>query len=188
MTGALKVFGGALAVVVLLFVGLYAYRSLMRWNGRTPEGYQVLTAVPGSPGFEPSPMPSAPVLENQATSDLAVNFGYRIESVPYSYSLVLSFAPQQDKGHATATVRHAKQTASVQVPVVRRWDEPRHAYAVALENRFDLHPAVPSLCIKAVIGPSLAGYDLKDASICVAQRDAAGSCRPQTLACGQIRQ
>ena len=74
---------------------------------------------------------------------------------------------------------------------MRRFDEPRHAYAVALSGSFGAPsrggPVVPALCIKAVIGPSKADYDLTGASICVAQRDAAGECHPETLACGLIR-
>ena len=86
------------------------------------------------------------------------------------------------------TVRHSNRSASVESVAVRRWDEPRKAYSVALQNRFDLEPSVPALCIKAVIGPDEASYDLKNGSLCIAERDGNGTCHPETLACGLIRQ
>ena len=188
MSRPLKLIGGAAVLLILLVAGRYAYRVLMLWDGRTPEGYQMLTALPDTPGFEPKIMPAGPVLDNQSTTDLAVNFGYNVGHIPYSYSLALAFPPSSDTGHATLTVRHATRSASVETDVSRRWDEPRKAYAVALTGTFAIDPAVPSLCIKAVIGPSQKNYDLKEASLCVAQRDTAGTCHPETLACGRIRQ
>lgn len=188
MPRSLKLIGGVLALVVILVAGLYAYRSIMLWDGRTPEGYQMLTVVPNAAGFEPASLPSGPVLENQSTSDLALNFGYKVGGIPYSYSLVLTFPAKADQGHATVTVRHATRSASVESSAVRRWDAPRKAFAVALEGGFDKEPNAPALCIKAVIGPSQTSYDLKDGSVCIAQRDTAGGCHPETLACGLIRQ
>lgn len=188
MTSPLKLIVGALALVLVLVAGLYGYRSVMLWNGRTPEGYQMLTSVPNAAGFEPAALPKDPVLENQSTSDLAVNFGYKVGGIPYSYSMVLTFPAKSAEGHATVTVRHATRTASVETNALRRWDEPRKAYSVALQDRFDIDPAVPALCIKAVIGPNNDSYDLKDGSVCIAQRDANGGCHPETLACGLIRQ
>ena len=187
MSRPFKLIGGAIALVVLLVAGLYAYRSLMLYEGRTPEGYQMLTAMPGAASFEPQALPQGPVLENQSPRDLAVNFGYKVGGIPYSYSVALSFPDKGNAGKATVTVRHATRDASVESPALRRWDEPRKAYEVALADRFEIEPAVPALCIKAVIGPDPANYDLKDASICIAQRDAAGTCHPETLACGLIR-
>ena len=188
MSRILSLIGGLVVLMVVLVAGLYAYRSLMLYDGRTPEGYQMLTVLPRSESFEPATLPSAPVLANQSTSDLAVNFGYKVGGIPYSYSLELAFPPKSDAGEAKVTVRHATRNATVETAAIRRWDEPRQAYAVALQDRFDVEPAVPALCIKAVIGPSQTGYDLKGASLCIAQRDVRGTCHPETLACGLIRQ
>ena len=180
--------GGLTALLVVLVAGRYAYRTLMLWDGRTPEGYQMLTAMPGASGFEPKALPAGPRLENQSTTDLAVNFGYKVGDTPYSYSLVLRFPQGANDGQATLTVRHATRSASLDAAAVRRWDEPRKAFSVALTDTFAVQPAVPALCLKAVIGPRQAGYDLKDASLCIAQRDGSGACHLETLACGLIRQ
>ncbi len=182
--GLVGVVALAVAVVVL---GLFAYGALMRWSGRTSEGYQILTAVPGASGFEPARLPAGPVLESQSSRDLAVNFGYRAGGIAHAYSLVLDFPPDVEEGQATLVARFAGRSATSEAPAVRRYDEPRHAYAVALHGSFGDGPGVPALCVKAVIGPSKGAYDLADASICVAQRDAAGQCHPETLACGLIR-
>lgn len=187
MSRPFKLIGGLVALVLVLMAGLYGYRSLMLYEGRTPEGYQLLTPMPGVEGFEPKAMPPGPTLTNQSASTLAVNFGYKVGNIPYSYSLALTFPDGSTSGHATMTVRHANRDASVEASTVRRWDEPRKAYIVALQDRFDIEPAVPALCVKAVIGPQASSYDLRDASICVAQRDAGGNCHPETLACGLIR-
>ena len=187
MSRPFKLIGGAIALVLLLVGGLYAYRSLMLYEGRTPEGYELLTAMPTAGSFEPQTLPQDPVLGNQSPRDLAVNFGYKVGGIPYSYSVALKFPESGDDGQATVTVRHANREVSVETNVSRRWDEPRKAYAVALQEKFDIQPAVPALCIKAVIGPQAKSYDLHDASICVAQRDVTGACHPETLACGQIR-
>jgi hypothetical protein len=187
MSRPFKLIGGAVALLILLVGGLYAYRSLMLWDGRTPEGYELLAAMPGSAGFEPKTLPVGPVLENQSAGDLAVNFGYKVGGISYSYSLALAFPGDGAQGTATLVARHATRSANLDVPVTRRWDEPRKAYQVALAGRFDIEPAVPALCVKAVVGPSLKGFDTKDASLCVAQRDVKGECHPETLACGLIR-
>jgi hypothetical protein len=187
MSRLLKLVGSLVLLVVVLASALYAYRSLMLFEGRTPEGYQLLTAVPGSDGFEPKVLPKEPVLENQAVGSLAFNFGYKVGNTPYSYSVALNFPGQGETGKATVTVRHGTRDASVETNVVRRWDEPRQAYSIALQDKFDVEPAVPSLCIKAVIGPNTANYDLNSASVCIAQRDVSGNCHPETLACGLIR-
>ena len=188
MTGLFKVIAGVVLAVAVLIGGLYALRSMMSFNGRTPEGYKLLASVPGAAGFEPETSPATPVLENESTSDLAVNFGYRVADISYSYSLDLAFPDRGEQGHAKLIARHATRSATLDVPVTRRWDAPRGAYQVAVQDRFDIEPPVPALCLKAVIGPSLATYDLKAASICIAQRDSKGDCHPETLACGQIRQ
>ena len=187
MTRVFKLVVGAGALAAVLVGGLYGYRSLMLYDGRTPEGYPLLAAVTGGESFEPPTRPTAPVLENQSTGDLAVNFGYRVADISYSYSLALAFPNGSEQGQAKLIARHDTRSATLDVPVVRRWDEPRHAYEVALADRFAIDPAVPALCLKAVIGPSLATYDLKDASLCIAQRDSGGGCHPETLACGAIR-
>ncbi len=187
MTKVLKAAVGVGALLLVLVGGLFGYRSLMLYDGRTPEGYPLLTAIEGSEGFEPSTLPAKPVLANQSPSDLAVNFGYRVADISYSYSLALAFPKGAEQGEAKLIARHGTRSATVDLPVTRRWDEPRHAYAVALADRFAIDPAVPALCVKAVIGPNLATYDLKDATLCIAQRDNGGGCHPETLACGAIR-
>ena len=180
--GPLIVAGG---VAVLVAVG--AFFLLTRPSGRTPEGDLLLTAVPDAGSFSPRDLPAAPVLVDTSARDLAVGFGYRVAGTSYAYSLSLRFPPQGDAGTATVTARHAGKTATATTPALRLWDAPADAYAVALEDKFDMDPAVPSLCIKAVIGPSTTGYDLSHASLCVAQRDGTGVCHAETLACGQIR-
>lgn len=187
MAQPFKLIVGACALVVLMIGGLYAYRSLMVYEGRTPEGYQLLTVVPGASGFEPKALPAGPILENQSAGDLAVNFGYEVAGVPYSYSLALVLPAKSERGRATLTVRHSTRSASIEADVVRRWDEPRKAYAIALQDDFHTEPSVPSLCLKAVLGPSNTRYDLRAGSLCIAQRDGYGLCHPETLACGQIR-
>ena len=180
----------ALAVAIVT-AGLVGYGALMRWSGRTPEGYQILTAVPGAAGFEPAKLPAGPVLESQSSRDLALNFGYRAGGVAHAYSLVLDFPRDAEEGQATLIARIAGRSLTSESAAVRRFDGPRHSYAVAMSGSFGdasrEGPVAPALCIKAVIGPSKADYDLADASICVAQRDPAGECRPETLACGLIR-
>ncbi len=187
MTRAFKVVVGAGVLLIVLVGGVAGYRSLMFRDGRTPEGYPLLAAVAGSESFEPPSVPTEPVLENQSPSGLAVNFGYRVADISYAYSLALAFPDGGEQGRAKLVARHDTRSATLDVPVTRRWDEPRHAYEVALAERFAIEPAVPALCIKAVIGPNLASYDLKDATLCIAQRDTRGGCHPETLACGAIR-
>ena len=188
MTRALKLAIALGALVVVLVAGIYGYRALMLSQGRTPEGYLLLTSMPGAVSFAPANPPAEPVLRNQSEDKLAVAFGYRVAGISYSYALSLDFPPNSDEGKATVVARHASREGSTQTATARLWDAPRDAYAVALEDTFDIDPAVPSLCIKAVIGPKREGYDLAHASICVAQRDGKGNCHPETLACGQIRQ
>ena len=187
MNSALKLVGGLVALVVVLVAGLYGYRALMLSQGRTPEGYPLLTALPGAASFAPVEMPAHPVLENNSPDNLVVDFGYRVGGISYSYSLALAFPPDGDQGKAIVTARHASRSGTVEAATTRLWDAPREAYAVALKDSFDIDPAVPSLCIKALIGPRRTSYDLARASLCVAQRDGKGNCHPETLACGQIR-
>ena len=188
MTRALKLAVGLGALVVVLVAGLYGYRALMLSQGRTPEGYALLTAMPGAGSFAPPILPTGPVLENQSADKLAVDFGYRVAGISYSYALSLDFPPDADQGTAAVLARHASREGRAEASATRFWDAPRDAYAVALQDTFDIDPAVPSLCIKAVIGPKRSGYDLSHASICVAQRDGKGNCHPETLACGLIRE
>ena len=178
----------ALAVLVLILVagGLVAWRTIVRGRN-TPEGYALLTPVPGSAGFEPRKRPSGPALKNTGPSALKVDFGYEVGGTPYGYSLALAFAPGASEGRATVTVHRDGHDASTEGAAARRWDEPRKGYAVALSDKFMISPPVPALCIKAVLGPDLARYDLDDATLCVAQRDGGGACHPETLACGLLR-
>lgn len=187
MIRPVKLIGGLAVLVVVLTLGLYLSRSLSLFEGRTPEGVALLSPVQGASGFEPSAVPKEPTLRNQSEKDLAVDFGYVAGGIPYTYALRLKFPDGGDKGRAVVTVRHAAREASVSSEVSRRWDAPRQAFSIALQERFETEPAVPSLCIKAVIGPQTKGYDLRAGSICVAQRDTEGACHPETLACGQIR-
>ena len=187
MPRALKLAVGVGVLVVVLVVGLYGYRALMLSQGKTPEGYPLLTSMPGAVSFAPEPLPADPVLVNQSDGKFAVAFGYRVAGISYSYALSLDFPPDADQGTATVVARHSSREGSAETSVTRFWDAPRDAYAVALQDTFDIDPAVPSLCIKALIGPKRTGYDLSHASICVAQRDGKGNCHPETLACGQIR-
>ena len=188
MTRALKLAITLGVLVVVLVAGLWGYRALMFSQGRTPEGYQLLTSLPGAISFEPAKPPAEPVLTNQSDDKLAVAFGYRVAGISYSYALSLDFPPEADQGKATVVARHSSREGSTETSVTRFWDAPRDAYAVALQDTFDIDPAVPSLCIKALIGPKRTGYDLSHASVCVAQRDGKGNCHPETLACGQIRE
>ena len=188
MNRSLKLIGGACALAVLLVAWRVGYRAFVQSQGRTPEGYLLLTAIPDASGFEPKDLPSGPILSNQSASDVAVNFGYKVGGIPYSYSLSLAFPPKAEAGNATLTARHGGRDASVDTPAIRRWDAPRKAFSTALEARVDPRPAVPALCIKTVLGPSDTSFELEGASICIAQRDATGACHPETLACGLIRQ
>ena len=180
----------ALVVLVLILVvgALVAWRFAGRGTGTTPEGFALLTPVPGATGFEPKDRPTGPELRNHAPGSLAVDFGYKVGGVPYAYSLALTFAPGAEQGRVTVTVHRDGRTASTDSEASRRFDEPRHAYSVALSTRFMISPPVPALCIKAVLGPDLARYDLAEGTLCVAQRDADGTCHPETLACGLLRQ
>ena len=175
---------GGLAALLVVVVGGYL---LIHPAGRTPEGDPLLTAIPNAASFSPRELPGAPVLVAAPGPDLAVAFGYRVAGTSYSYTLTLHFSTDAEAGTATVTARHADANASSETPALRLWDAPRNAYAVALQDKFDMSPGVPALCLKALIGPEKTRYDLKDASICVAQRDGGGNCHPETLACGQIR-
>ena len=186
MSRTLKTVALVVLVVILIVGGLIAWRVVVR-SLRTPEGFALLTPVPGSIGFEPKHRPRGPVLRNQAPGSLAVDFGYKVGGVPYGYSLALTFAPGAEQGRAVVTVHHDGRTASTDSAATRRFDEPRKAYSVALSTKFMISPPVPALCIKAVVGPDLARYDLADGTLCVAQRDADGTCHPETLACGVLR-
>ncbi len=186
MSRSLKTVALALLVVILIVGGLVAWRVVVRGT-RSPEGFTLLTPVPGATGFEPKDRPSGPVLRNRAPGSLAVDFGYKVGGVPYGYSLALTFAPGREQGRAVVTVHRDGRTASTDSEATRRYDEPRKAYSVALSDKFMISPPVPALCIKAVVGPALARYDLADGTLCVAQRGADDTCHPETLACGVLR-
>ena len=187
MSRTLKIAAFAVLVLLLIVGSLVASRIVRRGARNTPEGYAMLTPVPGATGFEPKDRPSGPVLPNRAPGSLAVEFGYKVGGVSYGYALALAFAPGAEQGRASVTVHHEGHTASTDSEETRRFDEPRKAYSVAVSDKFMISPPVPALCIKAVIGPDLARYDLADGTICVAQRDANGTCHPETLACGLLR-
>ncbi len=187
MSRTLKTVAFVVLALILFVGGLIAWRIMVHATGTTSEGFAMLTPVPGAAGFEPKDRPSGPVLQNHTPGSLAVDFGYKVGGVAYGYSLALTFAPGAEQGRAAIAVHHDGRTASTDSEAVRRYDEPRKAYAVALSDRFMISPPVPALCIKAVVGPDLARYDLADGTICVAQRDAGGACHPETLACGLLR-
>ena len=187
MPRTLKTVAVVVLALILVVGGLVAWRIVVRGTRSTPEGFAMLTPVPGATGFEPRDRPSGPVLQNRDPGSLAVDFGYKVGGVPYGYSLALTFAPGAEQGRASIAVHHDGRTASTDSEAVRRYDEPRKAYAVALSDKFMISPPVPALCIKAVVGPDLTRYDLADGTICVAQRDAGGACHPETLACGLLR-
>ena len=172
-----------LLLVLVLVVGWVTWRTI--FEGRDQAGASTLTPIPGAIGFEPRDRPSGPILRSKA--GVGVDFGYKVGGTLYAYSLALAFPAGAEQGRATLVVRHDGRDASTETEAVRRWDEPRKAYAVALADKFMISPPVPSLCIKAVIGPSLERYDLADGTLCVAQRDASGTCHPETLACGLLR-
>lgn len=184
MTRPLKILALAVLVLVGTVIVLEAYRLT---SGSRPQSHAALTPMPGASGFEPKEPPSGPMLRNKAPGALDVDFAYVVGGTSYDYALALSFAPGATQGKATVRVLRGENAASTESDAVRRWDEPRHAYAVALADKFTISPPVPSLCIKAVVGPDLARFDLADGTICVAQRGTDGSCHPETLACGLLR-
>lgn len=187
MSRSLKTLAVVVLVAILVVGGLVAWRIVARATRSTPDGFALLTPVPGATGFEPEHRPSGPVLRNRAPGALAVDFGYKVGDIAYGYSLTLAFQPGAEQGRATVTVHHDGHTASTDSEATRRFDAPRQAYAVALADKFMISPPVPALCIKLTTGPDLARYDLADGTICVAQRGADGSCHPETLACGLLR-
>lgn len=182
-----KVAAGVLLTAILLAGGLLAYRLASPRREALPDGYAMLTPVPGSSGFEPTQRPEAPVLRNRAPGSLAIDFGYAVGGVPYAYTLSLSFPAGAAAGRALLSVHRGGSSASTDSQAFRRWDEPRAAYAVALSDKFMTVPPMPGLCLKAVLGPALTRYDLADGTLCVAQRDGGGACHPETLACGLLR-
>ena len=186
MPRPLKMAAFALLALIIVVGGVVAWRTALRGTDHT-ERFALLTPMPGASGFEPRELPSGPVLHDATAGSLRVGFGYKVGGSPYAYDVALSFAPGAEQGRAVVTVHHDGHDASTDSEAVRRWDEPRKAYAVALADKFMIAPPVPSLCIKAVVGPDLARWDLADGTICVAQRDAAGACHPETLACGLLR-
>lgn len=187
MSRTLKIIAAAVLVVILVVGALVAWRVLLRGSRESKTGFALLTPMPGAIGFEPKERPSGPVLRNRAPASLAVDFGYKVGGVPYEYSMTLAFQPGAEQGRASVMVHRDGHDASTDSDAVRRFDEPRKAYTVALADKFMITPPVPALCIKAVVGPDLARYDLADGTICVAQRGTDGTCHPETLACGLLR-
>lgn len=187
MSRSLKTLALVVLFAILVVGGLVAWRIVARGMRSTPDGFALLTPVPGAIGFEPKERPSGPVLRNRAPGSLAFDFGYKVGDVAYGYSLALAFQAGAEQGRASVTVHHDGHEASTDSEATRRFDAPRQAYAVALADKFMISPPVPALCIKLVTGPDLARYDLADGTICVAQRGADGTCHPETLACGLLR-
>ena len=179
----------ATGACLLLAVGLGALVFRGRTTVRAPNPAEVLTPTQAEDGgSEPVTIPAAPVLRNNATppGHLALEFGYKVGAIAYTYRLGLAFDADADRGTMDFGVAEGRATASV--PVTRRWSESRHAYFVATSHDFADGASSPNLCIRAVLGPSKAALDLAGASLCVMQRDADGRCHPATLACGQVRQ
>ena len=170
-----------LVVAVVLIVAAWTAWRIAGEGGRAA----ALTPVRGASGFEPRERPSGPVLRSKGAGGLDVDFAYCPGQGCCDYRLVLAFAPGAAEGRATLVARRDGRVATLESPAVRRWDEPRRSYSVALSDPG--RGAAPALCIKAVIGPSLDALDLADGTLCAAQRDAGGTCHPETLACGLLR-
>jgi hypothetical protein len=181
------------AALCLLFL-VVAGSALVYRNTRPPsaaiaDAATTLTATQAEDGgTEPVALPATPVLKNNAADPglLDVTFGYKVGSKAYAYHLALAFAPDADKGTMDLETPQGKTADAF--PIERRFSETRKAYLIAVSRDLGaMVPAVPSLCVRAVVGPSKTSFDLGDASLCVMQRDQDGRCHPTTLACGLLR-
>jgi hypothetical protein len=191
MTSNLKL-AAALCLLFLFVAG----SALVYRNSRAPLATAADPATTLSPtkaeddGTEPVALPATPVLKNNAADPglLDLSFGYKVGSTAYAYHLSLAFPADADKGTMDLAPPTGKTADAAAFPVERRFSESRKAYLIAVSRDLGaMVPAVPSLCVRAVVGPSKAGFDLSDASLCVMQRDQDGRCHPTTLACGLIR-
>ncbi|WP_158809513.1 hypothetical protein [Beijerinckia sp. L45] len=191
MTSNLKL-AAALCLLFLVVAGsALVYRNTRPPSATSADPATVLSATKAEDeGTEPVALPATPVLKNAAADPglLDVAFGYKVGSTAYAYHLALAFAPDADKGSMTLATPQSQPVDAVTFPVERHFSESRKAYLIAVSRDLGtMTPAVPSLCVRAVVGPSKTGFDLTDASLCVMQRDQDGRCHPTTLACGLIR-
>ena len=182
---------GALAAVIALGAAGFWART------RTPavataDAAETLRPVQAQDGgTEPAALPDAPVLKAVFSDPghIRVDFGYApAGGNAYAYRLDLAFAPDADRGTMGLGARGGHARDPQPIPVERRWSESRNAYLVAVSRDLGaLTPPIPSLCIRAVLGPSRTQIDLGAASLCAMQRDPTGRCHPSTLACGLLR-
>jgi hypothetical protein len=191
MTSNLKL-AAALCLLFLFVAGTaLVYRNTRQPSATSADAATVLSPTKAEEdGTEPVALPATPVLKNNAADPglLDLTFGYKVGATAYAYHLALAFAPESDKGTLDLAPSSGKIDDGASVPVERRFSESRKAYLVAVSRDLGkLAPAVPSLCVRAVVGPSKTSFDLSEASLCVMQRDQDGRCHPSTLACGLIR-
>ncbi len=175
-------------ILVLAVLGFVAYRSTMA-PSEMVDAAEILSPVMAEDGgTEPSALPAAPVLKSSAREPgrAAFDFGYKVGKTTYAYRVALSFPPDVEKGTMDLGVAKDRSDSLDQFPTDRHWSESRKAYYVAVSHDLKKYD-VPSLCVRAVIGPTMASLDLSQASLCVMQRDQDGRCHPTTLACGLLR-
>jgi hypothetical protein len=176
-------------MIILVLGGVLLYRHASA-PGTTMDAATILSPVQAEDGgTEPVSIPERPVLKNSAREPgrLAVDFGYAIGKTTYGYRLALAFAPDVANGTMDLGAARGKAERLDQFTADRRWSETRKAYLVAVSHDLTKYD-VPSLCVRAVIGPDATRLDLSQASLCVMQRDQDGRCHPSTLACGMLRE
>ena len=190
MTPTAKGFIALSAVVAVAGAGALVVAKRRAPAGAPVDPSEVLRATRAEDGgTEPVALPDGPVLRNTSRDPgrMVVDFGYRTGAGAFVYRLGLAFAGEAETGTMDLGVPRGATDSLDQFPAERRWSGSRGAYLVAVSHALARRPAVPSLCVRAVIGPTKAGFDLHDASLCVMQRDGDGRCHPTTLACGLIR-
>ena len=191
MTPNLKLAAGLCLLFLVVGGSALVYRGTRAPTAAVADAAITLSAARAEEGgTEPVALPSTPVLKNAATDpkSLAVDFGYKVGKTAYAYHLAFAFAPDADMGTMELAPTNGKAADLNPFPVERHFSESRKAYLIAVSHDLGtMTPAVPSLCVRAVVGPSKTSFDLRDASLCVMQRDQDGRCHPTTLACGLIR-
>lgn len=191
MTSNLKLAAGLCLLFLVVAGSALVYRSTRPPSATSADAATTLSATQAEDGgTEPVALPATPVLKNNAADPglLDVSFGYKVGNTAYAYHLALAFPADADKGTMDLAPAGGKSPAAATFPVERRFSDSRKAYLIAVSRDLGaMTPAVPSLCVRAVVGPSKASFDLGDASLCVMQRDQDGRCHPTTLACGLIR-
>jgi hypothetical protein len=177
--------------MVIIGGGIVLYREVSVPAAAVVDPATILRAAqPVAGGTEPVALPAGPVLRNAAhdPNRVSVEFGYAVGGYPYAYSLSLAFSPDSDLGSMDIVPAGHPVPTREAFPAERRWSETRKAYLVAVSHEIPARTArAPSLCVRAVLGPSRAELDLGKASLCVMLHDHDGRCHPSTLACGLIR-